>query len=292
MESFRDKARACGLAFLVHLGVVAVLLIGLFWTQSEVKPISLPGPIIEAELVGISAAPKPRAAVKPRPALPKPLETPPEPVKPPEPKPTPPSQAQRNDQTEREKVAEMAQQKADQAQRAEEERKRQEQILLEQQQHDERERQKQLEDIKRQHADAEKKLKLEKEKLAQLQDLQKPKPILHPTTQPVPEADEAKTGTNGQDDSLWAQYQAAITNAVTTNWLRPDSTQPGLHCMLRIVQIPGGDVIGVEIGNPCNADPMTRSSIEQAVKRAAPLPYKGFEKEFRRDINFNFTYDG
>jgi colicin import membrane protein len=291
MESFRDKARACGLAFLVHLGVVAVLLIGLFWTQSEVKPISLPGPIIEAELVGISAAPKPRAAAKPKPAPPKPAETTPEPAKPPEPKPTPPSQPQRNDQTDREKIAEMAQQKADQAQRAEEERKRQEQVLLEQQQHEERERQKQLEDIKRQHADAEKKLKLEKEKLAQLQDLQRPKPI-HPTTQAVPEAAEAKTGTNGQDDSLQAQYYAAIQNAVTNNWLRPDNTLAGVRCMLRIVQIPGGDVIGVEIGNPCNADPQTRTSIEQAVKRAAPLPFKGYEKEFRREINLNFSYDG
>ena len=291
MESFRDKARACGLAFLVHLGVVAVLLIGLFWTQSDVKPISLPGPIIEAELVGISAAPKPRAAVKPRPAPPKPADKPPEVEKPPESKPTPPSQPQRNDQTDREKIAEMAQQKADQAQRAEEERKRQEQVLLEQQQRDERERQKQLEDIKRQHADAEKKLKLEKEKLAQLQDLQKPKPI-HPTTQPVPEAAEAKTGNNGQDDSLQAQYYAAIQNAVTNNWLRPDNTLAGVRCMLRIVQIPGGDVIGVEIGNPCNADPQTRNSIEQAVKRAAPLPFKGYEKEFRREINLNFSYDG
>jgi hypothetical protein len=35
-----------------------------------------------------------------------------------------------------------------------------------------------------------------------------------------------------------------------------------------------------------------RASIEQAVKRAAPLPYKGYEKVFRRDINFSFSYDG
>ncbi len=290
MESFRDKARACFLALLVHLGVTAMLLVSLLWTAAA-RPISLPGPVIEAELVGISAAPKPRAVSKPKQAPPKPAETPPQPAKPPEPKPTPPSQPQRNDQTDREKVAEMAQQKADQAQRAEEERKRQEQVLLEQQQRDERERQKHLEDIKRQHADAEKKLKLEKEKLAQLQDLQRPKP-LHPTAQPVPEAEQAKTGTNGQDDSLQAQYYAAIQNAVTNNWLRPDNTLAGVRCMLRIVQIPGGDVIGVEIGNPCNADPLTRNSIEQAVKRAAPLPFKGYEKEFRREINLNFSYDG
>jgi len=291
MESFRDKARAFFLALLVHLGCVATLALSLLWTQAA-RPISLPGPVIEAELVGISAAPKPHAASRPRQAPPKPAQTPPEPAKPPEPRPEPPTQPQRNDQIEREKIAETATQKVEQAQRAEEERHRQEQVLLEQQQREEHERQKQLEDVKRQRADAEKKLKLEKEKLAQLQDLQKnPKPVRTPA-QAVPESDQAKTGTNGQDDSLQAQYFAAIQNAVTTNWLRPDNTQGGVHCMLRIVQIPGGDVIGVEIGNPCNADPQTRSSIEQAVKRAAPLPYKGYEKEFRRDINFNFTYDG
>jgi len=291
MESFRDKARAYFLALLVHLGVAAMLLLSLLWTQA-VRPINLPGPVIEAELVGISAAPKPRAVSRLKPAPPKPAETPPEPAKPPEPKSEPPSQPQRNDQIEREKVAEMAQQKAEQAQRAEQERKRQEQVLLEQQQREERERQKQLEDIKRQRADAEKKLKLEKEKLAQLQDLQKQQKLARIQPPSVPEAEQAKTGTNGQDDSLQAQYYAAIQNAVTNNWLRPDNTQAGVRCMLRIVQIPGGDVIGVEIANPCNADPLTRNSIEQAVKRAAPLPYKGYEKQFRREINLNFSYDG
>ena len=289
MESFGDKARACAYALIVHILCVAVFFIGLLWTETT-RPISLPGPVIEAELVGISAAPKPRAAAKPKPAPAKP-EPQPETPKPPEPKPEPPSQPQRNDQVEREKVAEMAQQKAEQAQKAQEERRHQEQVLLEQQQKEERDRLKQLEEIKRQREAADKKLKLEKEKLAQLEDVQKPKPA-RPVSQPVPEAEQAKTGTNGQDDSLWAQYQAAIQNAVTTNWLRPDTTPPGLRCMLRIVQIPGGDVIGVQIGSPCNADPMTRNSIEQAVKRASPLPYKGFEKEFKREFNFNFTYDG
>ena len=136
---------------------------------------------------------------------------------------------------------------------------------------------------------ADRKLKLEREKLAQMKDLQK-KPA--PETPAVPEAPVAKTGAAGTDTSLAAEYFAAIQNAVTQNWLRPDNAQPGLRCMLRIVQIPGGDVIGVQISSPCNADPQTRNSIEQAVKRAAPLPYKGYEKVFQRDINFNFSYDG
>lgn len=286
MESFGDKLRAWIYAVLVHLGVVALLFAGLLWT-STTRPLSLPGPVIEAELVGISAAPKPTA---PRPSRPKPAkpeaQTPP---KPPEPKPAPPSEVQQQDRIEREKIAELAQQKADEAKRAEAERHRQEQVLLDQQQRQERERMQQLAQIKREREAADKKLKLEKQKLEQLKDLAKAKPA---PLQPVPEADQAKSGTNGNDDSLQALYFAAIQNAVTENWLRPDSAQPGLRCMLRIVQIPGGDVIGVQLLNPCNADPLTRASIEQAVKRAAPLPYKGYEKAFQRQIDFNFTYDG
>jgi len=281
--------RAYLLAALVHLGVVALLFAGLLWTTTT-RPISLPGPVIEAELVGISAAPKPSA---PKPSRPAPKPAPPQPApappKPPEPKPQPPSQVQNQDRIEREKVAELAQQKADDAKRAEEERHRQEQVLLDQQQRKERERMKQLAQIRKEREAADRNAKLEKQKLEQLRDLAKAKPA---PAQPLPEAEQAKSGTNGNDDSLQAQYEAAIQNAVTENWLRPDSAQVGLRCKLRIVQIPGGDVIGVQLMNPCNADPLTRDSIEQAVKRASPLPYKGYEKAFQRQIDFNFTYDG
>jgi len=279
VETFGDKLRAYALAALIHLLVAALLLAGLFWTASTAKP-TIAGPVIEAELVGLTAAPKPRAS--PRPPAPKPPAP-----KPPEPTPTPtPPAPTRNDQIEREKVAEMAQQQAEQEKRAQEEKQHQEQILLEQR---ERENLKKLEDIRRQREVADRKLKLEREKLAQMKDLQK-KPA--PETPAVPEAPVAKTGAAGTDTSLAAEYFAAIQNAVTQNWLRPDNAQPGLRCMLRIVQIPGGDVIGVQISSPCNADPQTRNSIEQAVKRATPLPYKGYEKVFQRDINFNFSYDG
>lgn len=291
MESWTDKFRACVLALLMHVLCVAVFFAGLLWT-TKTRPIELPGPIIEAELVGMSAAPKPQATRHPRTAK---LKTPapkqPEPVKQAEPNPQAPSEPQHNDRIEREKVAEMAEQ-AEKAKRAQEERHRQEQVLLQEQQRQERERMQQLRDIKRQREAADRHLKLEKQKLAQLMDLEKQHKSEPAPAQTVPEAEQAKSGSNGADNSLAAQYQAAIQNAVLNNWLRPDTAVQGLRCMLRIVQIPGGDVISVQVINPCNADPLTRNSIEQAVKRAAPLPYKGYESVFLREINFNFTYDG
>ncbi|MEP6484803.1 MAG: cell envelope integrity protein TolA [Rudaea sp.] len=270
---------------------IAALFIGLMWSHSEVQEVKLKGPVIDVDLVGITTAQRapsrPKPAPKPTPPKPQPQEA----VKPPEPVPEPPTQPTRNDRVEREKIAQIAQEKADK-ERAEQEQHKQEQVLLEQQEKQERDRQKQLEQIRRDREKAEKLRKLEQEKLAQLTDLQKPQKPVKPIAQPVPEDTTSKSGGNGQDDSLDAQYFAAIQNAVTNNWLRPDSAQGGLHCMLHIVQIPGGDVIGVQVANPCNADPLTRASIEQAVKRASPLPFKGFEKSFRREFNFNFSFDG
>ena len=196
---------------------------------------------------------------------------------------------------ERDKIAEIADQ-AEKAERAQEERHRQEQVRLEDElqkrEAAERERLKQLEDIRHQREAAEKKRKLEQEKLAQLNDLQKQQVKPKPAPPDLPESDQARTGMAGSDTSLASEYYAAIQNAVTQNWLRPDTAPSGLRCSLRIVQIPGGDVLSADVINPCNADAQTRTSIEQAVKRAAPLPYKGYEKVFSREIKFNFKYDG
>lgn len=289
MESFGDKTRAFIYALLVHLACIAVMFVGLLWTKAA-APISVPGPIIEAELVGPSAAPKPVAAPRPKPAPPKPVEKPPE--KPPEPPPPQPAEPPKTDAIEREKIAEIALQKAEQEKKAEEEKHRREQVLLEDQQ---RERLKQIEDIKRQREAAEKKRKLEEQRLAQLQDLSKQKPQKAPPqkAQPqVPEAEQARTGTNGNDTGLLAEYSAAIINVVKLNWNRPDNAQPGLRCTLKVIQLPGGDVMSAQAVAPCNADQVTRASIEEAVTKAQPLPYKGYEKVFSRELTLIFFYDG
>lgn len=288
MESIGDKTRAFIYALLVHLACIAVMFVGLLWTKAA-APISVPGPIIEAELVGPSAAPKPVAA-RPKPAPPKPVEKPPE--KPPEPPPPQPAEPPKTDAIEREKIAEIALQKAEQEKKAEEEKRRREQTLLDEQQ---RERLKQIEDIKRQREAAEKKRKLEQEKLAQLQDLSKQKPQKAPPQKAQPqvaEAEQARTGTNGNDTGLLAEYSAAIINVVKLNWNRPDNAQPGLRCTLKVIQLPGGDVMSAQAVAPCNADQVTRASIEEAVTKAQPLPYKGYEKVFARELTLIFFYDG
>jgi colicin import membrane protein len=307
MESQNDKVRAYLYALLVHLGVFVLLFIGLFWATPQAMPL-LQGPVIEATLVGKVGAPKPTPPSKTPPAPPKEETAPPPapkpaPPPPPQPEKAPPPTVQKNDSRDQEKIAEMGQIKAEQAKKAEEEKIKQKQIELQQ----EKERkeaeakekqeqiQKQLEEVRAQRAANDKKLKLAQQKMQQLDDLQKqqssPKPVKAPAAD-VPEAAEARTGANGTDSSLLAEYVSALQKSVTDNWNRPDTTRPGMRCTVNIVQIPGGSVLSANIAQPCNADQVTQNSIIQAVTKAQPLPYKGYESVFRREITFPFKYDG
>src|SRR5580765_1107779 len=255
METPSDKARAYLYALLVHLMVFALLFVGLFWATPQAMPL-LQGPVIQATLVGKPGAPKPTPPSKTPPAPPKEETAPPPapkpaPPPPPQPEKTPPPTVQKNDNRDQEKIAEMAMQKAEQAKKAEEEKVKQKQIELQQ----EKERkeaeakekqeqiQKQLEEIRKERAANDKKLKLAKEKMKQLDDLQNQQSSAKPVKAPaadVPEAAEARTGMNGNDSSLLAEYSSAIVKVVTDNWNRPDTTPSGVRCTITITQIPGG----------------------------------------------------
>jgi colicin import membrane protein len=296
MENAHDKLRAFALALAVHLLCIGAMLLGLWWTTAS-APKVMPGPVIEATLVGPTAAPKPRAGKAPsRPRATKPPPAPrPEPPAPPSRAVPPPTQTQQ-DRVDQERIAALAAAKAEAEKKEQEEKHRQAQVLLEQQEKERRleaERRKQLADIRRQREAAEKTLAREQARLAQLEDQHRAAQAETPdTAETEHEAAQATTGAGGRDDDLSARYAAAIQAAVTNNWNRPDSAQAGLRCVLRIIQIPGGDVISAHVTSPCNADQPTRNSIEQAVMKAAPLPYQGYEKVFQRSINFNFKYDG
>jgi colicin import membrane protein len=95
----------------------------------------------------------------------------------------------------------------------------------------------------------------------------------------------------GQIATMGDKYYAAIQSQVTNNWYRPPTARSGLRCRLKIVQIPGGEVISAAIAGTCNADEATRRSLVAAVERAGSLPYRGFEDVFEREIDFLFKYD-
>ena len=57
---------------------------------------------------------------------------------------------------------------------------------------------------------------------------------------------------------------------------------------IRIRQVPGGEVIDVEVLPSCPYDELGRRSVEAAVLKAQPLPYAGFESVFKRDLILRF----
>ena len=300
MESTGDKFRAIGYSLLLHGTIVIFMLGGLWWTR-ETRPVVMPGPIIEASLVGPTAAPKPSSRRPARPTPPKPeppAPTPPKPAEPtppspkPEPEQAPPPAPPKMDTVDQQKVAALAQEKADQAKKEQEAKVKQRQIELEQEQKAEAERAKELADIKKQREAAAKKVALEKAKLEQMRDLQAAQQQKadreHQDALVEQEAEQATTGAGGQDDSLAARYAAAIQAQAVSQWRRPEGIA-SVVCDIRIVQIPGGDVISAQVTPNCTADELTRSSMEAAVRQQA-LPYRGYESVFRREVILTFCY--
>lgn len=299
MDSKADTWRAFGLAMLVHLACVGAILIGLLWT-STTRSAQAEGPVIEASLVDFTAKPLPTRS-QPRPSAAKVTPPKPKPAEAPAPKseqPKPAEQKRSEDRIDQEKVR-LAADALEKAEKEQEERIRKEQIDLTQPEDElsrmERERQKQLEDIRKQREEAEQKRKLEEQRLAQLQDANKQKLEKQQREQEaarmaaLAEQEAQRAGAQGQDNSLQAQYIAAIQAKVTANWLRPE-TIASVRCKVRIVQLPGGAVLQANVVPPCYADEITMRSMEAAVMRSDPLPYRGFESVFSRTIDFTFCY--
>ncbi len=299
---------AVGLAALLHIGLIAFLLLATLscntWARlvgdlhlpdgwnpvTCSKPLTLPGPVIQASLMGPTGAPLPppsrhkaKKATPPPPPKVKPTITKPKPK--PEPVKTLPPPPKRPDVKEQQKVVAAAQKKAAQARHEQEQREKQHMSELKAQQQAKLDKLfKQMDQARKQSRQADRQSKLEQQKLAQLKDLKKSRS----THANLPKAEKARSGTNGPDQGLQAQWLAAIQSAVTQAWLRPDNIPTGVVCKIDITQIPGGQVIDAHVESSCPYDQVARRSVENAVMRAQPLPYHGFEKVFQRQITLNF----
>ena len=157
--------------------------------------------------------------------------------------------------------------------------------------------QQELEDIRKQREEADKQRKHEQERLNQIEarrqdEAAEQRRQLEAAERKKQVDAEQREFRAGQIATLDQEYQLAIQSQVTQNWLRPPTAQPGLRCTLKIVQIPGGEVISAAIAGTCNGDQATRRSIVAAVERVGRLPYRGFEDVFKREIDFLFIYDG
>jgi TonB family protein len=90
-------------------------------------------------------------------------------------------------------------------------------------------------------------------------------------------------GVDSAEQMLLTRYTRAIQRAVRANWQSPEK-MPGQACQVRITQLPGGEVVSVTAEKSCPYDAIGKRSVEKAVLRSQPLPYKGFESVFQRTM--------
>lgn len=311
MDDRKGIPRAVVLSALLHLGIVAFLFLAVLpcssyesffdtlhlpaWMNPITcsRPLELKGPVIEATLIGPTGSPPPKAvkvkpvpdSVPPPPSIPPP---PPPPVTQPKIAPLPPP-PEHPDVKDQERVVEQGVQQAEEKQ-LQEEKQRQRQAELDAQaaQKKKQEELKKVDEMLAQMdaASAQTKKQDSKAKQAkrQLEDLKNAQDDGQPD---LPNAAQRQTGNNAQNNNLADEYAAAIQNAVTPNWLRPDN-MPNVPCKVHIVQLPGGDVMSATVDPSCPYDDVGRRSVENAILRTKTLPYKGFESVFQRSLTITF----
>ncbi|MCC4589193.1 cell envelope integrity protein TolA [Xanthomonas sp. NCPPB 1067] len=152
------------------------------------------------------------------------------------------------------------------------------------QQAEDAERQKKIAEIRRQREQADKDAKLAEQKLRQVAAARAQQASAAAATSAQPTA-----GQGGTNTDLSAKYAAAIQQKVLAQWVRPPSVPPGQKCTINIRQLPGGSVMEAKVAPGCPYDEAGQRSIEAAVLSAQPLPYRGFESVFQRNLTFVFT---
>ena len=282
------RFRAFSLAIGVHALMAALVVVGTMNWQPFRKPMNV-GLTIEAVIVDTSEIKKQREAAR------KAVEM-------------EDRRQQRAEELERQKKREKEQEKAAEKKRQQEleaQKKRDAQDRLqalrmerERKREDERlKQQRELDQVRAEREAADRQRNVEEQRLKQIEarkekELQEQQRLQQVAERQRQADEQAREFRAGQMATLSDNYQAAIQSFVTQNWLRPPTAQPGLRCTLKIVQIPGGEVISAAIAGRCNGDEATRRSILAAVERGGALPYRGFEDVFQREIDFIFIYEG
>lgn len=295
-ETRADTAQALVYAVALHALLFALMFVGLWWTRSSTPPESWGVPV-EAEVIDASqlSASLRRAlrqeAVKPEPPPPTPEEDAlPEPL--PEDQPPPPQPLAQERLPEPDPVDQVEVRadavSPDTRPREQEAKQRQAQVDLDEQERQQQEQQRQrdiqeqLARIQAERAKAKRQADQAAQRLQQLADWK------------ARQASEAAAsaspppGNPNADSALLGRYTAALTQAIRGNWTRPDNVPLTARCVIYITQLPGGNVIKVDIAPSCPYDALGQRSVEAAVLKAQPLPYAGFESVFRRELKLNF----
>jgi colicin import membrane protein len=222
-------------------------------------------------------APPPPPVVEPEP------EPEPEPIVE-EPEPQPDNSEELRRQAEEEKRRQDAlleQQRLDDLKRKEEEeRKRKEQEEAERKKREEEEKERRRIEAERQRQEDIRRQREENERLRRELEAEQRQAEL--------EAEERRF--TARNSAEMVAYQFAIAQKIRRNWAVPASAGPETRCSVRVTQLPGGDVVGVNIIS-CNGDDAVRRSVEAAIRRSSPLPEPANPDLFDRNLTLNLTLE-
>lgn len=96
-----------------------------------------------------------------------------------------------------------------------------------------------------------------------------------------------------QIQGIIQQYQALIKQKVQRNWTKPATAREGMSCDIFVKMMPGGNVLEARV-TKSSGDPVFDRSVENAVRRSAPLPLPPDATLFKhfRELEFNFNPKG
>ena len=201
-------------------------------------------------------------------------------------------------------------QKLEDEERQREQQRREEQERAQQLRREREAEEQRLEDLKKQREqeeEAERERVAEQAKAAELAAKQKKEQEAKAAAEKKRKADEARLKKEREAElkrrlaeeerrdaavgaGLLEQYIAQIQARVQRNWNRPPTARPGINCVVHVTQVPGGEVVGVRVGE-CNGDDSVRASIEAAVLKASPLPEPPDPSLFERNLRLEFKPD-
>jgi colicin import membrane protein len=282
----KGRWRAIALSLLVHALIVAAAVLGWFTWKHEPPPqtVAVEGTLVDPrELRGIDKLPE--AAPEPPAPEPEPVPEPvPEPEPEPEPEPPPPEEqgppkpdpeVLKRQEEERLAAEKLAQQKQAEELKAREDAER-------------------LEAEKQAAAKAAEKAAAEKKKAEDAAAARKEaeEKARRAAQEELRRSLEAEERGNAARSSVEAnRWHASIVAKIARAWNKPPSAVVGMTCIVKVSQVPGGEVTSVTVDS-CNPNEAAlRQSVENAVLAASPLPTPPPGVPFERNLELTFAPD-
>jgi colicin import membrane protein len=260
------------MALLLHVIIFGSMIVAFDYARpTPFTPLAIKATLVEE----MPEAPPPAPVVEPEPE--------PEPViEEPEPEPDNSEELRRQAEEEKRRQDALLEQKRleELKRKEEEERKRKEREEAERKKKEEEEKERQRQEAERKRQEDIKRQREENERLRRELEAEQ--------RQAEVEAEERRFA--ARNSAEMAAYQFAIAQKVRRSWAVPASAGPETRCTVRVTQLPGGEVVSVNIIS-CNGDAAVQRSVEAAIRRASPLPEPSNPDLFDRNLTLNLTLE-